>query len=162
MRQTTWPAEFIVQWLLLPQFALLYSPEDGSPWYNRHGWLGVKNQLSIYLSIRRRSVAAHMVMGTLKTVAHAILSPYGLHLYLYMYACGCTYRVTLRVHVQLRNIYNNFSLLNRNYNYGGVFACVFFALQKVRKTWVWNVNVSSPKLDNFHIIYVIKSEIMDS
>ena len=22
-----------------------------SPWYNRHGWLGVKNQLSIYLSV---------------------------------------------------------------------------------------------------------------
>ena len=35
--------------------------------------------------------------GSLKTVAHATLSPYGLYLYLYMYGCGCTYWVTLRV-----------------------------------------------------------------
>ena len=31
----------------------------------------------------------------LKAVAHAILSPYAV--YLYMYRCGCTYRVTLKV-----------------------------------------------------------------
>ena len=35
--------------------------------------------------------------GSLKTVAHAILSPYGLYLHLYVYGCGCTYWVTLRV-----------------------------------------------------------------
>ena len=45
---------------------------------------------------RRQSAAAYMA-GSLKTVAHTILSPYGLYLYLYMYGCGCTYRVTLRV-----------------------------------------------------------------
>ena len=28
----------------------LYHTHTHSPWYNRHGWLGVKNQLSIYLS----------------------------------------------------------------------------------------------------------------
>ena len=32
--------------------------------------------------------------GSLKTVAHAILSPYGMYLYLYMYRCRCTHRVT--------------------------------------------------------------------
>ena len=34
-------------------------------------------------------------------VAHAILSPYGLYLYLYcMYVRGCTYRVTLNVQMR--------------------------------------------------------------
>ena len=37
----------------------------------------------------------------MKTAAHAVLSPYAVYLYLYMYRCGCTYRVTLSV--QLRN-----------------------------------------------------------
>ena len=35
--------------------------------------------------------------GYLKTVEHAILSPYAVYLHLYMYRCGCTYWVTLRV-----------------------------------------------------------------
>ena len=35
--------------------------------------------------------------GSLKTVAHATLSPCGLYLHLYMYRCGCTYWVTLRM-----------------------------------------------------------------
>ena len=29
-----------------------------SPWYNRHGWLGVKNQLSIYLSIKHFQISS--------------------------------------------------------------------------------------------------------
>ena len=33
----------------------------------------------------------------LKMVAHAVLSPYAVYLLLYMYRCGCAYRVTLRV-----------------------------------------------------------------
>ena len=40
--------------------------------------------------------------GSLETVAHAILSPYAVYLYLYMYRCVCTYWVTLKS-VQLRN-----------------------------------------------------------
>ena len=40
--------------------------------------------------------AANMA-GSLKTVAHAILSPYAVYLYLHIYRYGCTYRVTLRV-----------------------------------------------------------------
>ena len=47
-------------------------------------------------TLRRRSAAAY-VAGYLKTVAHAIFSHDAVYLYLYMYRCGCTYRVTLRV-----------------------------------------------------------------
>ena len=35
---------------------------------------------------------------SLKTAAHAILSPYGLYMYLYIiYRCGYTYSMTLRM-----------------------------------------------------------------
>ena len=47
--------------------------------------------------IRRRSAAAYMAAGYLKTVGHAILSPYAVYLYWYVYRCACTYRMTLRV-----------------------------------------------------------------
>ena len=47
-------------------------------------------------ALQRRNAAAYMA-GSLKTVAHAIFSPHAVYLYLYMYRCGCTYRVTLRV-----------------------------------------------------------------
>ena len=49
----------------------------------------------------------------LKTVAHAILSPYAMqaYLYLYMYTCGCPYRVTLSV--QLRNATTNLLLFQK-------------------------------------------------
>ena len=53
---------------------------------------------------RRQRRAAVYMAGELKTVPHTTLSPYAVYLYLYMmYMCGCTYRVTLRVSVQLRN-----------------------------------------------------------
>ena len=33
----------------------------------------------------------------MKTVAHAILSPYAMYMHVYMYRCGCIYRVTLNL-----------------------------------------------------------------
>ena len=60
----------------------------------RHLWR--ERVMCVDSYIQRQSAAAYMA-GSLKTVAHATLSPYGLYLYLYMYGCGCTYRVTLRV-----------------------------------------------------------------
>ena len=35
--------------------------------------------------------------GVIEHVAHGILSPQAVYLHLYMYRCGCTYRVILRV-----------------------------------------------------------------
>ena len=58
----------------------------------------LKNKKCTFTScifLRRRSAATYMA-GSLKTVAHAILSPCGLCMYLYMYGCGCTHWVTLR------------------------------------------------------------------
>ena len=61
--------------------------------------------------LRRRGAAAYMT-GYLKTVAHAVLSPYGLYLSLYMYGCGCTYWVTLSV--QLGNAATTCAMLDTN------------------------------------------------
>ena len=52
--------------------------------------------LHFFASLRRRRAAAYMA-GSLETVAHAILSSYAVYLYSFVYGCGCTYRVTLRV-----------------------------------------------------------------
>ena len=59
------------------------------------------SELIHVLSSEDKSAAAYMA-GSLKTLVHAILSPCGLCLYLYMCRCGSTYRVTLKS-VQLRN-----------------------------------------------------------
>ena len=44
---------------LIPQQTFPLSSFAVSPWYNRHGWLGVKNQLSIYLSISVQWMTRH-------------------------------------------------------------------------------------------------------
>ena len=47
---------------------------DCSPWYNRHDWLGVKNQLSIYLSIYLSIFHLDCQQPCLTAVPHALPS----------------------------------------------------------------------------------------
>ena len=53
-------------------------------------WSGYLIRTSLNEYPPKKDGAADYTAGSLKTVAHAILSPHGLHLYLYMYRCGCT------------------------------------------------------------------------
>ena len=78
-------------------------PPFGTSWVLKHPYFTKKDFCRppvLYvvgvITIQRRRGLQYKALS-LKTVTHAILSPYGLYLYLYMYGCGCTYWWTLRM-----------------------------------------------------------------